>query len=480
MMSAFETVVGIEIHAQLATQTKAWCSCALKTKDFENTHVCPICSAQPGTLPVRNQQAVDFALMAALATDCQINNISTFDRKNYFYPDLPKGYQITQFVRPVAEKGHVSITTSEGEEKRIRIQRIQMEEDAGKSTHSGSGSLINLNRAGTPLIEIVSEPDIRGPEEASQYAKKIHSILVYLGVCHGNLQEGNFRCDVNVSIRPKGSDKFGTRTEVKNLNSFKSIEKVVEIESKRHQVLIEKGDKVLQQTLLFDVNTLQTRVLRTKSDADDYRYYPEPDLIPLYVDNKRIDKLKETLPELPVQKKERFIKNYEITSYDADVLCSSKILANYFEDVCREYKGPGKKAANWILVEHLRLMNESGKELDRSPVSPKQMAELLNSVNNGVISGKMAKDVYLEMFDTSKSAKEIIEEKGMGQINDEAALMDIAQKVVDSNKTQLQQYLGGKDKLFGFFVGQLMKETKGQANPQLANKIMRQTLEKLK
>ena len=472
----YDVVIGLEVHAQLSTVTKAWCNCEVSTTAFENTRVCEICSAQPGTLPAYNRKAIEYAIKLALATNSKINKISVFDRKNYFYPDLPKGYQITQFHTPVAEKGYLEILGEDGNTKKIGLQRIQMEEDTGKSSHQGEKSLINLNRSGTPLLEIVSEPDISSPKEASSYLKKLHSILVYLGICHGNMQDGNFRCDVNVSIKPKGSTQYGTRTEVKNVNSFRHVEMCIEYEVQRHQQILESGNKVSQQTLLFDVENKATKVLRTKSDADDYRYFPEPDLLPLLIKDSEIEKVKESLPELPDAKISRFIKVYGIPAYDANVLTAEKELANYFEAALKDYEGEAKKMSNWIMVELLRYLNEAGTPINRSPVKPDSLAGLLNAINSGKISGKQAKDVFLKMYDSGKSADVIIKEMGLEQISDEKLITEIAQRIIDSNAVNVEKYRAGNERIFGFFVGQVMKETNGQANPSLTSEIIKKLL----
>jgi aspartyl-tRNA(Asn)/glutamyl-tRNA(Gln) amidotransferase subunit B len=475
---SYVATIGLEIHAQLSTNTKAWCGCEVSTKSYENTKVCEVCTAQPGTLPVLNQSAVNYAISAALATNCKVNLVSKFDRKNYFYPDLPKGYQITQYDTPVGEDGFITILDDKGKEKKIRIERIQMEEDTGKSTHVGESSLINLNRSGTPLIEIVGRPDIKTAKEASNYFKKIHSILVYLGVCHGNMQDGNLRCDVNLSLNKEGDKELGTRTEVKNLNSFRSVERAIEYEWKRQSEVLDAGKKVQQQTLLFDVETGKTKVLRTKSDADDYRYFPEPDLLPLIITKETVDNLKNNLPELPDEKQKRFVSSYKIPEYDASVLTSNKNLADYFEKAVGAYSGEAKKMSNWVMVELLKLINESGTTIERSPVSPENLASLLLSVDEGKISGKMAKDVLLDMYDNKTTAEKSIKKLGLVQISDTSQLEEMAKKIVDANPGEVEKYKAGKDRVFGFFVGQVMKETKGQANPGMVAKILKEIIKK--
>jgi aspartyl-tRNA(Asn)/glutamyl-tRNA(Gln) amidotransferase subunit B len=416
----------------------------------------------------------------AMATNCTLNLLSFFDRKNYFYPDLPKGYQITQFEVPIAQDGFIAILDNEGNEKKIGIERIHIEEDTGKSIHIGESSLINFNRAGTPLVEIVGHPHIRTPHEASAYLKKLHSILTYLGVSHGNLQEGNFRCDVNVSIHPKGTNNFGTRTETKNLNSFRNVEKAIEVEIARQAEILDRGEKVIQQTLNFDADAMKITVLRTKSDAQDYRYFPEPDLIPVVVTQQEMNQWKSELPELPEAKVARFVSEYSIPLYDAVVLTTDKALANYFETVVRDYKGEAKKASNWIMVELLSLLNEFNVGVEKSPVAAFELANLLNAIHENRISGKQAKDVFIKMFDENKGAEAVINKLGLVQISDTIALEDIAQKIVSANPSQVEQYLSGKDRVFGFFVGLMMKETKGQANPKTANDIIKKILDSKK
>lgn len=475
----FETVIGLEVHAQLATQSKIWCTCEINPLSLENTKVCEICSAQPGSLPVINKKVVEYAGLLALATHSKINPVSYFDRKNYFYPDLPKGYQITQYQTPIAVDGYIEIEL-DGKKKKIGIERIQIEEDTGKSTHEGEYSLINLNRCGTPLLEIVGKPDIRNPKEASLYLKKLHSILTYLDICHGNLQEGNFRCDVNVSLRDVGTTKFGTRTEVKNLNSFRYVEKAIETESERQKEILKSGQKVIQQTLNFDPIELKIKPLRTKSDAHDYRYFPEPDLLTLTIEEEEIKKWEKNLPELPEQKASRFCTQYQISPYDAEVLTGDKDFAAYFEKAQSFHKGEAKKLANWMMTELLKLLNEFSINITKSPVDASNLAELMNAIFEGKISGKQGKDVFQKMFDEKMSASSAISALGLVQLSDSSEIEKVAQKVIDSNPQQVEQYLGGKDKLFGFFVGQLMKETKGQANPQMANEAIKKALSNLK
>ena len=469
----YDVSIGLEVHAQLTTKTKIWCSCEVTTYAGENTRVCEICSGQPGTLPVLNQRARDFAIQLGLATHCEINLVSFFDRKNYFYPDLPKGYQITQYETPICQDGEIEITLETGETRPIGIERIQMEEDTGKSTHQGDFSLINLNRAGTPLLEIVGKPDLTDAQETLCYLKKLYALLTYLNISDGNLQEGNMRFDVNISLSPKGASKLGTRTETKNLNSFRSVERLIETEIQRQKEILNRGEKVIQQTLSFDVQTSQIKVLRTKSDAHDYRYFPEPDLLPMVFDESLVDGLKKKLPELPDPKKKRFMLNYKLPIYDADFLTSSISLANYFEEAVKSFRGPeAKKVSNWIMVELYKLLNEFSIPIEKSPVPPEEISELLNIIYDGEISGKMAKDVFQKMFDGKKKARTVIEELGFKQISDDEKIIRLVQGVLEKNNKEVERYKHGEKKLFGFFVGQVMKITKGQANPRKVNDML--------
>jgi aspartyl-tRNA(Asn)/glutamyl-tRNA(Gln) amidotransferase subunit B len=473
----YDIVIGLEVHAQMNTKSKAWCTCQIDSHALENTKVCEICSAQPGTLPVFNLQVAENAVKLGLATNCEINKTSYFDRKNYFYPDLPKGYQITQFEKPLAEKGYLEIRDEKNELKKVRIQRIQIEEDTGKSVHEGEFSLINLNRCGTPLLEIVGEADLTSATEAVNYLKKLYNILVYLEINDGNLQEGNFRCDVNLSLKPKGSKTFGTRTEVKNLNSFRNVEKAIQVEIDRQSALLDAGGKVEQQTLNFDPVEGKVKPLRSKSDAHDYRYFPEPDLLPLIMTSTHIEKVRASLPELPEAKSTRFVKEYQVTEYDAQVLTSNKYLADYFEAAAKAYKAEAKKVANWILVELLKLLNEINLDIRKSPVAAVETAALLNAVVEGKISGKTAKDVFQHMFDHKKNAIESISELGVSQVSNEGEIKSLIQKVLEANPSELARYRQGEVKLMGFFVGQVMKVSGGQANPGLLNKLLKDLLD---
>jgi aspartyl-tRNA(Asn)/glutamyl-tRNA(Gln) amidotransferase subunit B len=473
---AYEPVIGLEVHAQLLTKSKIFCSCSTKFGADPNTHTCPICMGMPGVLPVLNKTVVEFTMKMALATNCKINESCNFARKNYFYPDLPKGYQISQYAQPLSEHGHVDIEL-DGGKKRIGITRIHMEEDAGKLLHDEHlpSSYVDLNRTGVPLIEIVSEPDMRSAEEAAAYLRRLHEILVYLEICDGNMEEGSFRCDANVSIRPKGETTFGTRTELKNMNSFRNVQRAVEYEIKRQQYILENGQEVIQETRLWDDSQGVTQSMRGKEEAHDYRYFPDPDLVPIVIDQAWIEDVKSSLTELPLEKRERFIRDYQIPPYDAGVLTSSRALADYFEEVAK-LSGKPKIAGNWVMGDVLRFLNEEKRDIRECPVPPRALAEMIQLIEDGTISGKMAKDIIVEMYRTGRPPKMIIEEKGMVQITDEDALAKIIAEVIAANPAQLEQYRGGKEKLFGYFVGQVMKVTQGKANPQLINELLKKML----
>lgn len=472
----FETIIGLEVHAQLLTDTKIFCNCSTKFGGAPNSHACPVCLGMPGVLPVLNKKVVEFAMKMALATNCAINSSCSFARKNYFYPDLPKGYQISQYAYPLAEHGHVFLDVN-GNEKKIGIIRIHMEEDAGKLMHDehNPASYVDLNRTGVPLIEIVSEPDIRSPEEAADYLRRLHEILVYLEICDGNMEEGSFRCDANVSIRPRGQKEFGTRTELKNMNSFRNVQRALEYEVKRQQYVVENGGTVVQETRLWDDAQGVTNSMRSKEEAHDYRYFPDPDLVPVIVDEEWIEKIRKALPELPLAKRRRFVDDYQIPAYDASVLTSDKALAAYFEEVVRLCSKP-KIASNWVMGDVLRFLNEEKRNIRNCPVTPAALAEMILLIEDSTISGKMAKDVIVEMYKSGKTPKEIIAEKGMVQITDEGALAETIQAILDANPGQLKDYRSGKEKLFGFFVGQVMKATQGKANPQKVNELLRKML----
>jgi len=472
----YEPVIGLEVHAQLLTESKIFCTCSTVFGAEPNSHTCAVCMGMPGVLPVLNRKVVEYAMKMAVATNCRINESCTFARKNYFYPDLPKGYQISQYAQPLAEYGFVDIE-EDGTKKRIGITRIHMEEDAGKLIHDEHlpSSYVDLNRTGVPLIEIVSEPDMRSAEEASDYLRRLHEILVYLEICDGNMEEGSFRCDANVSIRPRGQTTFGTRTELKNMNSFRNVQRALEYEIKRQQYILESGQAVIQETRLWDDAQGVTLSMRGKEEAHDYRYFPDPDLVPIVTEKAWIEKVRSSLPELPLEKRERFIRDYQLPSYDAGVLTSSRVLADYFEDVAR-LSGKPKAASNWVMGDILRFLNEEKRDIKECPIIPQSLAEMIQLIEDGTISGKMAKDIIEEMYRSGKPPKAIIEEKGMIQITDEAAIAKIIADVLAANTAQVEQYRGGKEKLFGYFVGQVMKATQGKANPQLINELLKKML----
>ncbi|HOD27630.1 MAG TPA: Asp-tRNA(Asn)/Glu-tRNA(Gln) amidotransferase subunit GatB [Syntrophales bacterium] len=472
----YEPVIGLEVHAQLLTDTKIFCGCTTQFGAAPNTHTCPVCLGMPGVLPVLNRKVVEFAMKMALATDCRINPACGYARKNYFYPDLPKGYQISQFAEPLAEFGHVDID-SNGGKKRIGITRIHMEEDAGKLIHDeyNPWSYVDLNRTGVPLIEIVSEPDIGSAEEAVAYLKRLHETLVYLEICDGNMEEGSFRCDANISLRPKGTEAFGTRTELKNMNSFRNVQRALDYEIKRQQYVLEGGGEVVQETRLWDDTAGVTHSMRGKEEAHDYRYFPDPDLVRVEVDETWIATVRSGLPELPPEKRERFLEDYGIPAYDAGVLTSSRALADYYEAVVR-LSGEPKTASNWVMGDVLRFLNEEKRDIRDCPIRPEALAAMIALIKDGTISGKMAKDVVEEMYRTGRPPEDIVREKGMVQITDEGALVPVIDEILARHPGQLEQYRAGKDKLFGFFVGQVMKATQGKANPQLINDLLQKRL----
>ncbi|MHB8091740.1 MAG: Asp-tRNA(Asn)/Glu-tRNA(Gln) amidotransferase subunit GatB [Syntrophales bacterium] len=474
----FEPVIGLEVHAQLLTDTKIFCDCSTKFGAEPNSHTCPVCLGMPGVLPVLNKKVVDFLLKMAMATNCKINRESSFARKNYFYPDLPKGYQISQYAEPPVEHGWIEIET-EGGKKRIGITRIHMEEDAGKLIHdeNSPASYVDLNRTGVPLIEIVGDPDLRTAEEAAAYLRRIHEILVYLEICDGNMEEGSFRCDANISLRPVGQKEFGTRTELKNMNSFRNVQRALEYEIKRQQYLLESGGVVVQETRLWDDAAGVTKSMRSKEEAHDYRYFPEPDLVPIVVDDEWQDEIRRAMPELPLEKRERFSSEYQLSAYDAGVLTQSRALADYFEEVAR-LSGQPKAAANWVMGDILRFLNDEKKTVGECPVSPANLAAMIRLIQEGTISGKMAKDISEAMYKTGGTPEEIIKEKGLVQITDGDALAATLSAILAKNPGQVAQYQSGKEKLFGFFVGQAMKATGGKANPQMLNDLLKKMLAK--
>ena len=473
----WEVVIGLEIHAQLATKSKIFSGASTAYGAEPNTQACEVDIALPGVLPVLNKQAVHMASKFGLAIDAEVAERSVFARKNYFYPDLPKGYQISQFELPIVGKGHIDIELEDGTSKRIGVTRAHLEEDAGKSLHEDFAGMtgIDLNRAGTPLLEIVSEPDMRSAKEAVAYMKKIHSIVTYLGICDGNMQEGSFRCDANVSVRPEGQEEFGTRTELKNINSFRFVERAINIEIERQIDLIEDGGEVVQETRLYDAARNETRSMRSKEEANDYRYFPDPDLLPVIIDEAYLAAVRDELPELPDEKKQRYMDEFSLSSYDAGVLTASKPLAAYFEVVASK-TGDAKLSANWVSGELSARLNKDETDIEQSKVSADDLAVLLQRIQDNTISGKIAKDVLDAMGEGEGDADTVIENKGLKQISDSGAIEAMVDEVIANNPDQFEQLKGGKDKLMGFFVGQVMKASKGKANPAQVNQIMQEKL----
>ena len=474
----YEVIIGLEVHAELSTKTKIFCSCPTKFGAAPNTQTCPICMGMPGTLPVLNEKVVEYAVKAGLATNCEISRNSKNDRKNYFYPDLPKAYQISQYDRPLCEHGYVEIDTKEGK-KKIRLTRIHIEEDAGKLNHDefAGGSLVDLNRAGVPLIEIVSEPDLRSSEEAEEYLRKLKSILEYIEVSDCKMQEGSFRADVNVSVRKKGDSKLGTRTEMKNMNSFRSITRGIEYEIDRQIDVIEDGGEVEQETLRWDDVSGKTFPMRDKEDAQDYRYFPDPDLVAIKLSEEYIENIKKSLPELPESRKERYLKEYELSEKDANIITASKYLSDLFEGAIKVCNNP-KAVNNWIISDISRILNETEMEPIEIPFDSNQLGKLIILIDKGTISSSIAKKVLVEMFEHPRDPEDIIDEKGWVQISDEGAIKEVVLKVLEANPQSVADYKGGKDKALGFLVGQAMKETRGKANPQMLNQMFLEELKK--
>jgi len=471
----FQPVIGLEVHVQLKTDSKIFCGCSTRFGAEPNLNTCPVCLALPGALPVLNRKVVEFAIMAGLATNCSIAPTNIFARKNYFYPDLPKGYQISQFDLPICLAGHLDIAVGD-QAKRIGITRIHMEEDAGKLVHGqGGGSGVDLNRAGTPLLEVVSEPDLRSSDEAVAYLKKLHQIVTYLGICDGNMEEGSFRCDANVSVMPVGSDRLGTRAEIKNVNSFKFVKAAIEYEISRQCELIEDGGTVVQETRLFDPNKGITRSMRSKEEAHDYRYFPDPDLVPIVIGADWINQIRQVLPELPEVKYNRFLSEYSLPEYDADVLTASRQLADYFEQCARGCNN-AKSAANWVMGELTRTLNDTGSAIEYCPVAPAKLADLIRLIDTGAISGTIAKKVFEEIWKNGGEPAVVVEQQGLAQVSDTGAIEAAIDQIMEANQGQVDEYRSGKDKVFGFFVGQVMKAMKGKANPALVNDLLKQKL----
>jgi aspartyl-tRNA(Asn)/glutamyl-tRNA(Gln) amidotransferase subunit B len=473
----WEVVIGLEVHAQLNTATKIFCGCPTTFGAEPNTHTCPVCLAMPGALPVLNAAAVDKAIALGLAIGAELNRHSIFARKNYFYPDLPKGYQISQYELPIVGKGSLTVQLSDGVEKLVGVTRAHLEEDAGKSLHEAfiGQSGIDLNRAGTPLLEIVSEPDMRSPGEAVAYLKKLHALVRYLDICDGNMQEGSFRCDANVSLRRPGA-AYGTRAEIKNLNSFRFLEKAIEYEMVRQRDILESGGHIVQETRLYDANRDETRSMRSKEEANDYRYFADPDLLPLVLDESRIERVRGTLPELPDAKRTRFMRQYALTAYDAGVLTSGRVLADYYEQVAASVDG--KLAANWVMGDLLGALNKAGVEIECCPVSAEKLRLLVQRIEDQTISGKIAKEIFEEIFYRGGEVDSIIDSRGLRQITDGVAIAAMVDAIVMANPQQAADFRAGKDKLLGFFVGQVMKASQGKANPDQVNAILLERLQK--
>jgi len=474
---SWEVVIGLEVHVQINTRTKAFCGCSTEFGAEPNTQTCPVCLGMPGQLPVLNMEAARKTALTGLAINATINLESRFDRKNYFYPDLPKGYQITQFPVPLVENGYLDIPTKDGGEKRIGITRIHMEEDAGKSLHEGLDGVshIDLNRSGVPLMEIVSEPDIRSADEAVAYLKQLHQLVRFLDVSDADMEKGQFRCDANVSVHRPGTP-FGTRTELKNLNSFRFIKQAIEYEVNRQIEIIEDGGEVVQETRLYDSARGETRSMRSKEEAHDYRYFPEPDLPPLRINEEELEAIRAAMPELPGQMRKRFETEYGLSAYDADVLSQSRELANYFESLVAAHPADPKRCANWLANELLGRLKEAGKDITESPVSPHRLAGLLERIADNTISGKIAKDVLDAMMTSEDEADAIIEARGLKQVTDTGAIDGLILKIMEANPEQVAQYRAGKEKLIGFFVGQVMKASKGKANPGMVNQRLKELL----
>lgn len=477
-MSNFETIIGLEVHVELKTESKIFCGCSTEFGAPPNTHTCPICLGHPGVLPVLNRQAVDFAMRAAMALNCEIANDTKFDRKNYFYPDNPKAYQISQFDKPIGEHGHIEIEVN-GQKKKIGITRLHLEEDAGKSTHADDGdySLVDYNRVGTPLIEIVSEPDMRSPEEAYAYLEKLKAIMQYTGVSDCKMEEGSLRCDANLSVRPVGQEEFGTKTELKNLNSFTYVQKGLEFEEERQQKELITGGKIDQETRRFDEAAKKTILMRVKEGSDDYRYFPEPDLVNLYIDDEWKAKVREDIPELPDTRRERYMQMFTLSNYDADVLVQSKAISDFFDETVKQGADP-KQTANWLMGEVSGYLNSKNMEITDTPMTPEGLAKLLQLIEKGTISSKIAKKVFKALIEKGDDPETFVKEKGLMQISDEGELRKIVMPILEENEQSMIDYKDGKDRALGFLVGQVMKASKGKANPPMVNKMILEEIEK--
>lgn len=480
MNPKYEPVIGLEVHAQLLTKTKIFCGCSTEFSNDPNSNVCPVCLGHPGVLPVLNKKVIEFAVLMGLATNCSINSNSVLARKNYFYPDLPKGYQISQYEKPVCENGFIEIADDDGLNKSIGITRIHIEEDAGKLIHDQSeGSLVDANRCGVPLLEIVSEPDIRTSREANLYLTKMKQILQYLRICDGNMEEGSLRCDANVSVRLSGADKLGTKTEIKNLNSFRNVERALDFEIKRQIDLLEDGEEIIQQTLLWNADLNEAFSMRSKEEAHDYRYFPDPDLMDVNITDDWQTDIQTSMPELPDKKSERFIKNFSLPEYDAQVLTQSREVAEYYEKVI-SITDDYKSASNWVTSQVLGKINELKTDINNFKIDPEKLGKLINLINNGTISSKIAKDIFSIMMEDARDPEIIIEEKNLVQLSDKNQLTEIVNDILLNNSKQVENYLNGQEKIFGFFVGQVMKATKGKANPKTVNEILKEKLSEIK
>ncbi len=467
----FEPVIGLEIHVQLDTQTKMFCSCPVEFGAESNSLVCPVCLGLPGSLPVVNKKAVEYAIRASLALNCKVHTLSIFARKNYFYPDLPKGYQISQYEQPLATDGWVEVNG-----RKIRIRRLHLEEDAGKNIHEGSKTYIDLNRAGAPLVEIVTEPDINSPELAREFLETLRNILRYAGVSKADMEKGQLRCDINLSLRPKGTNQLGTKVEIKNVNSFKFVQKAIESEIERQTKILSSGGKVVQETRTFDPSTGLTYSMRTKEEAEDYRYFPDPDLLPLMLEEEWIKQIRVSMPELPKERYERFLRDYALSPYEAKILTDLKDLGDFFETALSFYSEDPKLTSNWLLNDFLGHLRDRGLSLEESPVDPQKLSKLIKLIKEGVLSSKLAKEVLAQMFEGGEDPELIVQRRGLEQIKDTNSLMAIVQEVLRAHPKEYERLKSGETKLIGFFVGQVMKATKGKANPQLVNRILSEVL----
>lgn len=483
-LADYEIVIGLEVHTELRTDSKVFCGCPTKFGGEPNSHVCPVCLGLPGVLPVLNEKAMEYTIIAGLALNCEISPFSKFDRKQYFYPDLPKAYQISQYDDyPLCKKGWIEFTADNGELKRVRINRVHLEEEAGKTVHSGTGildsdyAMQDYNRCGIPLIEIVGEPDLRSPHEAKEYLEKLKTLLLYTGISDCKMEEGSLRCDANISLRPKGAQEFGILTELKNMNSFKAVQAALEYEAERQANLYDAGERMFKQTRTWDENKGVTVFMRSKEGASDYRYFPEPDLVPMVIDQERIERLRKTLPEMPDRRRKRYMETWGLPEYDANLISDSRELADYFETAVNEY-GEAKTISNWVMVELLRLLNQEKMEITAVKIAPSALVKMLKMIDAGTINGKIAKIVFEEMFMTGNDPEAVVKEKGLVQISDSGELEAIARKVIEANPRSVADYLGGKAQALGFLVGQMMKETKGRANPALVNELLKNELAK--